>query len=47
MEYPTRYMCYLLELPRSRARDLYRTALKMRSGIFLHKIELIMYEYKM
>ena len=45
MEYLTRYMCYIFELPRSRSRDMYRPALNMRSGIFLHKIGLIMYEY--
>ena len=34
--YPTRYMCYIFELPRSRSRDMYRPALNIRSGIFLH-----------
>ena len=36
MEHLTRYMCYIFELPRSRSRDMYRPALNIRSGIFLH-----------
>ena len=43
--YPTRYMCYIFELPRSRSRDMYRHALNMRSGIFLHKLRIIEYKF--